>query len=333
MPPLDEELEVANSSDATVLDEKSTEQADTSGATETVDAKSSAATGEEDKDLLSVVRDVVDKSKADASVASPATGEEAKEEDGPSAKKPDDENYSDVPFHKHPRFQHLLRKTKTLEVDAGRYQNVQNFLDQAGLSGEEAHEGLTIMALAKTNPAEAWKQLKPFVQKVLIAAGEVLPEDLQGRVQSGELTPDAALEVSRHRATVQSFQTAQSFREQQEQRRSQTATISAIQNEAMTWETDRRLKDPNFEAKLVPLQKEIAYLHATEGKPNSPEGVRDQLRRAYKAVNDAFTPPVQQQPSRPRPQITPIRGGQVAGNQVPESQSMLDIVRRHITVR
>jgi hypothetical protein len=331
MPSLDEEIEDVNSSVTSNLDETSKETEAKAEATETVDAASSPATGEkEDKDLLSVVRDVVDKSKANASPASPAEGEEEKVEDDKVAKKPDDENYTDVPFNKHPRFQQLLRKSKALEVNAVRYQNVQRFLDDSGLSGEEASDGLTIMALAKTNPAEAWKRMKPFVQSVLIAAGEVLPEDLQSRVQQGELSHEAALEVSRHRATAQSVQTERSFREQLEQRRQQQASVSAVQNEVMAWETDRRLKDPNFDAKMEPLMKEVAWLQTKEGKPTTPEGVREQLQRAYKAVNAQLAAVTPAAPApRPKPAVTPIRGGQVAGNVRQSELSTLDIVRQH----
>lgn len=336
MPPLDEEIEDVKSSITSDLDETSAAPEKEIPAAEDTDAKSSAATGEEDKDLLSVVRDVVaaKASKTAASPASPAPGNEAgSEDDDKGAKKADDENYSDVPFHKHPRFQHLLRKTKALEVDAGRYRNVQTFLDQSGLSGDEAHDGLTIMALAKTNPVEAWKRMRPFVEKVLVAAGEVLPDDITSRVQQGELSQAAAMELSRQRAAIQAIQAEQSFREQLSQRQQQTAAATAVQEAAVSWENDRRLKDPNFEAKMTPLMEEVRKLQTLGWKPTSPEGVREQLNRAYRAVNAQIAPPPPVAPApRSKPAITPVRGGQVAGNpQTPAS--MMDIVRQHIVVR
>ena len=329
MPNSDEEIQDMDSSNMSGQDEKAV-VTEKSASTEPAAAASSPATGEtEDKDLLSVVRDVVDKSKTDASVASPAEGNEEKVEDK-AAKEPDDENYSDVPFNTHPRFRELVRKVKTYKADAERFQGVQRFLDESGLSGTEAEDGLQIMALAKTNPVEAWTRIKPFVKNLLIAAGEVLPDDLDQRVQTGELTPAAAQEISRHRAAAQSVQASQSFREQLEQRRQQQAAASALMDTAKDWEEDRRKKDPNFEAKLVALQKEIAWMQATEGKPTTPEGVKAMLQKAYKAVNDSAPPAQPAAPVRqhPRP-ITPVRGGQVAGNQTPEPRSTLDIIRAH----
>lgn len=328
MPLQDDQIEEVASSNTSALDEQNVEQAQKPVAT-SGDAASSPATGEEDKDLLSVVRDAVDKSKPETSAASPAEGEED-EGSSDQPKKIDNENFSDVPFNNHPRFRALLKSWREEKQDAERYRNVQTFLDTHGVSPEEASDALIIAGLAKTNPAEAWKQIKPWVQKVLVAAGEVLPDDLQQRVQAGEFTAEAALEISRHRATAQSVQAQQSFREQQALRQQQIEATSSITNAAVEWEQDRRLKDPNFDTKLVPLQKEIAYLHATEGKPTTAEGVRDQLRRAYKAVNSAFVAPTPALPTaRPKPAINPVRGGNVAGNAQPSEMSTLDIVRQH----
>lgn len=319
MPQLDDNIQDLEPSTDPTLDENS--QPGTPGKAD--DAVSSPATGEEDADLLSVVRDVVKESRA-SDTASPAEGEEDNGQ-AAGAKKEDDENFSDVPFHKHPRFQQLLRKSKTFEQDAIRYQNVQGFLDREGLSAEEAADGLVIMGLMKTNPAEAWARLQPTLQKLAVAAGVILSEDLQGRVQKGELTPDAALEISRARAQASSVQAAQSFQEQRRRQQEQTSFAQSLTDAAATWEQDRMAKDPNFGAKQEQLLKEVAYLQLKEGKPNSPEGVTAQLQKAYKAVNAAFRPAAPT-PS-PRPAARPVTGGQVAGNQRPAVMSTLDIVR------
>jgi len=288
-------------------------------------AASSPATGEnEDKDLLSVVRDVVKESREPSEPASPAENVETKVDDQ-DAKKEDDEDYSDVPFNKHPRFQQLLRKAKTYEADAGRYRNVETFLTNNNLGPDEAADVLIAAALAKTDPAKCWEQIKPWVQSVLVAAGEVLPQDLQQRVAAGELSREAAMELSRTKARAQSFEAQQSFREQQEQRRTQEAAVQALTGAAQSWEQDRLAKDPNFGSKTTALQKEILFLQRQEGRPNTPEGVRDQLNRAYKAVNDSL-PRAPTAPA-PRKPVQPVRGGNVAGNQQPENMSTLDIVR------
>lgn len=292
------------------------------------DAGSSTATDETPKDTLSVVRDVV------------AAGQEAKPEETGSSpegeeapvvatdeKTTDDENYTDVPFHKHPRFQHLLREKKAAEVDAVRYRNVEGFLERSNLDAAEAADGLEIMGLAKTDPVAAWERIKPWVEKVAVAAGVIMPSDLQEKVQQGVMTREAAIEVSRARAQVQSVQSREQLQRQQAERRTQTEAQQAIVNAATSWEADRQAKDPNFTAKLPALQRELAYLHATEGRPNTPQGVKEQCDRAYTAVNAAFRPaaPVVQ-PAR-KPAVRPVTGGQVAGTAAAEPKNTLDIIR------
>jgi hypothetical protein len=75
-------------------------------------AGSSTAADEtpKEKDTLSVVRDVIAAEKAQnpGESGSSPEGEEVKVDTEP--KLADDENYTDVPFHKHARFQHLLRE-------------------------------------------------------------------------------------------------------------------------------------------------------------------------------------------------------------------------------
>lgn len=293
------------------------------------DAGSSSATDETQSDALSVVRDVVaateEEEGAEEEAGSSPDGEEETVETAEAAT--DDENYSDVPFHKHPRFQHLLREKKAAEVDAERYRNVESFLERSGLASEEAADGLEMMALAKTNPVEAWERIKPWVEKVATAAGVIMSPDLQQKVQSGEMTREAAIEVSKARAQVTASQTQQQFREQQDQRRQQTAAEQAIVSAATSWEAERQVKDPNFAAKVPALQRELAYLHATEGRPNTPQGVKEQCERAYKAVNTTFTAPAAQAKPARKPAVRPVTGGQVAGSATAEPNSTLDIIR------
>lgn len=318
---MDDNLDLAPSTDPaldeTAVDPSTEQQPD--------DAVSSPATGEnEDKDLLSVVRDVVKESRETSDTASPAEGEDEETTGQEQKKQDDDENFTDAPFHKHPRFQQLLRQRNTFKQDAERYHNVERFLDQAGLTAEEAADVMTIAGLAKTDPAEAWKQVKPWVQNLLIASGEALPDELRERVQKGEMSQEAALELSRAKARNASAEAAQSFRAQQQERRQVSEHANSLRQSAQDWEADRRRKDPNFANKETAVLKEVLFLQQTEGRPNTCEGVVDQLQRAYKAVNAALKPtpaPAQRQA------IRPITGGQVAGNQQPSNMSTLDIIR------
>jgi hypothetical protein len=329
MYPEDEEiLDVASSSASEPDDAQQPLTSQESEPQTALPAESSTAKDEPEKTSLSVVRDVIDKSRKAPDEVSSADGEEKKVEEK-ATKTPDNENYSDVPFNKHPRFRQLLQEKKASERDAHSYQNIQRFMDEKGLSAEEASEALIIGAMAKTDPRGAWDRIKPWVQSILVAAGEVLPQSLQERVQVGELSQEAALELSRAQATAQSMEAAQSFQQQLKEKRQLEARTVEIRNSAIDWESDRRIKDPNFEAKFEHIQAQIALLQRRDGVPSDPEGVRAQLSEAYKRVNatGVFTPALP--PTRQRPVIQPVRGGVVSGTRVPAGASTLDIIRAH----
>jgi hypothetical protein len=297
-------------------------------------APSSSAEGvAKEKDTSSIVRDVVDAAKKAKTVAaSPAEGDETGADAGATPpKEEDNENFSDVPFGKHRRFKELLRQRNEFKVDATEYRKIQSFLDSSGMSGAEAAEGLQTLARIKTDPAGALEQARPFLQKWLAAAGAVLPEDLSQRVKAGQMTEAHALELSRTRAEAESLRARGTFDQQRRERQAETSRQQAIVSAATDWEADRRRRDPNFDAKEGQLKKEIAYLIAIEGRPNTPEGVKDQLQRAYKAAGPApaaVVPPTQQRPAK-----TPVTGGSPPGSARPEPKSTLDIIRANRVAR
>jgi len=292
--------------------------------TEATATSSSAA--DDDAALLDVVRDVVDE-RSEQDQASSADGSDTGADPGAAAAQGQDD-YSDVPFNKHPRFQALVAEKNSYREGHVRYQNIENYLAANSLSAEEAANALATFARAKHDPAGAFAELKPWLQELLVAAGEVLPADLQARVEKGELTPDIALEFSRERAKSKSYETRQSFDQQRQQRDSDAERVKSLQSAADTWEADRATKDPNFAAKKPALFREVAFLQRTEGVPKDAEGVKAQLKKAYDAINAVFkaAAPAQQQQ---KPATRPVTGGVKAGNVRPAPKSTLDIVRAH----
>lgn len=324
--------------DENIADLTTSEQVeDVTEATETTEVKAdvveetgaadpSPANDEKPEDLLSVVRDVVGKAEAPAPSAEETEDEAATAASDETKDEPkDDTDYTDVPFNKHPRFQQLLQKAKTNEADATRYRNIEGFLTQNSLSGDEAAEGLQIMALAKSDPAKALEQIKPFVRDLLIAAGEVLPDDLKSRVQAGELPVEAAMEVSRSRATVAQQQEAQRRANEQAQAQQAAQHSETLRGSANQWLQERDARDPAFQSKYPLLEREVAFLQRNEGVPGTVEGVRDQLNRAYESVNKQARVVA---PATQRPATRPVTGGAAPGNPAPQPKSMLDVIRQ-----
>jgi hypothetical protein len=259
--------------------------------------------GQGERSALDVVQDVVKQRDPAAAGSSPEAEEEGDKADPKAtqaAKEPDDENFTDVPFGKHPRFKQLLAQRDGFKADAERYRNVEGFLKQHGVPAEEASQALTIAALLRNDPVEAWKVLKPIVQKVLVDAGEVLPQELKARVESGELTVEAANEIAKERASRTSIERKQKTAEERQDEERQNAHVKSLRDAANTWAAERKAKDPNFEAKFLAIQKAVNWIITTEGKADTPEGVRKQCDAAYKEVNSSFVIP------RPKPGVPTV---------------------------
>jgi hypothetical protein len=288
-------------------------------------AESSAASEGEKFDLLSVVRNAVDDKDGDA--APPAgqseNSDQPKADAAPAkeAKTPDDENFSDAPFHNHPRFKQVIAQRNHYREGAQQYEQVQQFLQDNGISAEEAAEMLTLKALMKTDPQKAWAQFKPIVQQLLVDAGEILPDDLKQRVARGEMSREAAIEYQRLRAAQTSGQKAQQAAAERTQQSQALQAQKAVTDSVAMWEQATRLRDPDFEAKTEALQKEILWLQRRDGLPKTPDAARKMVEEAYQTVSKTARPAARQQ-------MRPVTGGRVTtGQSTAAPTSMLDVVR------
>jgi hypothetical protein len=234
----------------------------------------------------------------------------------------DDEDFSDTPFHQHPRFQKLIEERNTLKVDATQFRNIDSYLKENDISSKDASRAIQLVALMRDNPADAYKMLQPIVLDVFTRAGEVMPSDLSARVANGELTQDDALALSRAKAQQSAYAAQQVRTQEQQQVRQRQQHSQSVQGAAVAWESNARQKDPDFAAKISGLEREVAYLQKTDGMPTSPQGVEAQLNKALASVNQANAARAQKRPS-----ITPVNGGQPSQNNSSTGiNSTLDII-------
>lgn len=289
-------------------------------------AEPSAAQEGEEPTMLSVVRDVVSE-EGDAGSPPEQNAADDPAQAGANADPaadPDNVDYSDVPFHKHPRFQQLLTKAKTNEADANRYRSVENYMQVNNLSAEEAADAMDLMALSKRDPRAALEKLRPMVRSLLEAAGEVLPADLQARVAQGQMPRDAALEVSRAQAQAAHVARQREAEQQAQVQAQERNRVTHIRETVGNWEQERMTRDPQYGAKAEYIKRELAYLQRAEGIPSDAQGALDQLNRAYNTVN-AMPRPGAAAPAKQA--VRPIIGGDAAGSPKPQPQSMLDAMR------
>ncbi len=291
-------------------------------------AEPSTAPAGEKKDLLSVVRDAV-QPKAGEPASPPGQGTGG-QPDGTAAegtqepKAPDNESYSDVPFNNHPRFQRLIAERNSYRESARQYGQMQEYLQANAISAEEAADAWIITAMMKTDPAGAWERLKPMVQDLLQRAGHVLPEDLRQRVAQGQMTKEAAIEVSRARATVATTQQQVQFREQQRERETLNQTVTAVKSAVSEWETTTRARDPDFDAMQGALMKEVLWLQRNEGVPKTPAAAVAQVKKAYDEVRKTIAKPA----LRTHQQRQTTQGRTTSGQPTAAPKTMLELVQQ-----
>jgi DNA-nicking Smr family endonuclease len=298
---------------------------------------SAAGDGDSRRDLLSVVRDAVKTTAGDPASPARPEGSNPSNPDVAPAKpgsEPDDEKFSDVPFNNHPRFRQLVAQRNQFRESAKEYEKVQTFLNAHGVNPQEAATMLQIGAFSKTNPAEAWKLLRPLAKQILEAAGEVLPQDLQSQVRAGKVTREAAMEISRLRAQNASSQKAQQFQAQYAEKEQAQRAQKAVLDTVSAVERELAAKDPDFAAKAEEIQKEILWLQrkhvADKRGAITPDVARNMVQEAHGAVSRRMAPAPQQRGRDQTGRFAPanMHAGRVAGgNPTAKPSSMLDVVR------
>ncbi|MEI7837901.1 MAG: hypothetical protein WCK05_15980, partial [Planctomycetota bacterium] len=216
--------------------------------------------------LLDVIRSVV--SKAPQKEASSAIQEPVKVLAAQPETPQDD---AKLPFAHHPRFKELLNQNRDLRsskvtkeefevhrADANSYRKVTGFMDTYGLKIEDVAEGFNIMALMKTDPAAALKRLQSHYNQLQKVTGNVLPDDLREKVESGFTDEETARELARRRAIDERTQElarqhlADTERQHAEAIKAEhrTKTLSVVAD----WERGIRSRDPDYDRKSETME-------------------------------------------------------------------------------
>lgn len=266
-------------------------------------AASSSNAGDKDANkkatLLDVVKAAYEKGKPDsdssaegdkrASAEGNVTDEKGDQDDSQAQKDDAQKAAEKLPFHNHPRWKEVNAKLKEAEPAADQYRKITTFMENNGLSQQEMVDGFKIMAMMKQEPAEAYKALKGYVEKLAPLAGEILPDELKRRVDDGFDSPETAQELARLRAK-QDFEAAkqQEMAQRQEQQQAaerQQAMYSAVN----AWEQAEQAKDPDWSAKYEMVNDRVMALLRTE-RPASPSDAIEIARRALSDVNARLRP-------------------------------------------
>lgn len=240
------------------------------------------------------------------------------------------EEEAKLPFHKHPRWQEVLKDRDTarvraaeLEEPARQFGMVQDFMSKNSLTPPEMADGFTVMALMRNDPGKAIPVLEDYLDQLKLITGQKLPDDLQSQVDSGAMTDAAAKELATSRLKIATT-TAESTRNAEAA--NATASQIARQNNATAvnaWEVQTRSADPDYDRKRPFIKDSILAQTAALGTkpPTAAEAVAI-AKRAYDSVTERFKGlgPRQQTPTPPQPRSgdsTSPRAGNVAAPKTP----------------
>lgn len=268
-------------------------------------AASSPADEEDAKpvDLLSVVKNAVQKEETTEAGSSAAEGvdgtkpgeAEPKPEEGKVEGEAEAEADKKLPFHEHPRWKEVVAERNELREDAGRFREISGFMDQHGLTGDEVAEGFDIMAKLKSGKPETLAEARDYFASRLAflddALGNTLPEDLRERVETGEMSEEAAQELARSKAAAKIAETQLTTREAAEtegrDRAARQATATAMATAVDDWETRQKVADPDYpkKAELVEVTCRAIVQRDPAQAPKSAEQAVALAEAALKEVN------------------------------------------------
>jgi hypothetical protein len=243
--------------------------------------------------LLDVIQDAI---KPEAAASSAAEDSEVVPDADAEAVVADAEpvNDADLPFHTHPRWQQVIAENQTLRGPAEQYGKITSFMEEHGLAPAEVAEGYEVMALLKSgdpaNLAKAREYFSTRLEALDGMLGNVLPEDLQERVDSGQIDDEGAQELARARAT-EKLREGQSAARTAADATAQAARDAEALGAAMVtsvndWETRTKASDPDYARKAELVQTTCRAIVQQTGKPPATaEEAVALVTDAYKRVN------------------------------------------------
>lgn len=226
------------------------------------------------------------------------------------------------------RFERLLAqrneaRTQLEQVapELTQHRQLQGYLTEHQLAPDDVNALLGVgAALRKGNYQAFLDGVTPYVMAAQEALGHRVARDLQGQVDDGTLSEDAAREMTRTRHRAQQAEHRLNEQTQVHQTETQHRNVAAVRHAVEQWETNIRGRDPDYALKSNAVRRFSQALLQERGIPQTPEQAVALTQAAY----DEATSELRRM--RPAPQATrPAPSGvQVATNGAapPEPRNM-----------
>lgn len=295
---------------------------------------STADEGAKPANLLDVVKDAI-KPVETAAAASPTAegeGEAQVAEAEPKAATPEEQAEADkaLPFHEHPRWKEVIAERDGYKEDASSFREITTFMRTHGLTGDEVAEGYDIMAKLKSGEPKNLAEVREYFSTRLAflddVLGNVLPEDLRQRVDSGAIDEEAAQELARARAS-EKLLTAQAETRatrdtEAETQRATVANAQACATAVDDWEKRVRSADPDYAKKAALVETTCRAIVQEKGAaPRNPQEAVALAKEALDRVN------AQLAAALPKPKAVVKAPSGSSARVVDQPKTLLDAVR------
>jgi len=205
------------------------------------------------------------------------------------------------------RFERLLsqrnqarRDLQAIEPEIAQHRQLQGYLRANQLAPDEVNTLLGMGASLRRGDYQAFLTgVTPYVMAAQEALGLRIPKDLQGQVDQGLISMEAAAEMGRTR--FRAVQAEHRLTEQTEQhvQQTQAQTLAQVQQAVNTWEATTRARDPDYQTKAVAVKRFAQALLQERGPPRN-------ATEAVALIQDAYGEATQEL-ARIRPAPKPTR--------------------------
>jgi hypothetical protein len=291
--------------------------------------------GETEDNLLAVVQSVVEQSSAQETVAGDSESPPEHQSDDEVAtaenESQKDEDFSKLPFNKHPRFRELVKEKNAYktqlgeyEADAKQYRDIQAFMDSNGLQPTEVAQMLDLLAKMKRgDSAEAYELMQARMDELAVQSGKKLPSDMEDKVQQGYIDRDTAQQLYQQQVSAQRQAELAQTQLQQRTQADQRNYAMAMANAVQTWEQSTKATDPDFEIKVDLVKDRVRAHIAQYGMPRTADEAVKVSKDAYDSVTQVL-----RRAQGTKQSMRPAVGGKVNGSAAPEPRNLLDVIRQ-----
>lgn len=195
--------------------------------------------------------------------------------------------FEDLPFHKHERFQQVVKERKEFKESLERIRPqverlgvIDDFCNRNRINPEQYKDALEIQALINSNPAKAWERLQPVIEHLQKYQGMSLSTDLQEAVDAGKLP----LEYAQRLAAAEQ---QKKFVEQSTAQQNLHSQQQVLFNTLSSWEKQTFQTDPDYARKQQMVIDRFVALSAS--KPwQTPDQALGLVNQAYTDVNSTI---------------------------------------------